>query len=71
MQLMQMWQMMQGSQNPMGIMQSMCGNNPAFANLQQLINGKGPQQLEQIARNMARERGVNIDAIMVQMGLKK
>lgn len=71
MQLMQMWQMMQGSQNPMGVLQNMCGNNPAFANLQQLINGKGPQQLEQIARNMAKERGVNIDAMIAQMGLKK
>lgn len=71
MQLMQMWQMMQGSQNPMGILKNMCGNNLAFANLQQLINGKGPQQLEQIARNMAKERGVNIDAMMAQMGLKK
>lgn len=68
--LMQMFQMLQGSPNPMVMMQQMFGGNPAFSNLQQMMQGKNPQQLEMIARNMARERGVNIDAMLTQFGYR-
>lgn len=69
-QLMQMWQMMQGNPNPMAMLQQMLGNNPAFANAQRIAQGKSQQQLEMIVRNMARERNVDIDALLHQLGYR-
>lgn len=70
MQLMQMWQMMQGNPNPMAMLQQMLGSNPVFANAQRIAQGKSQQQLEMIVRNMARERNVDIDALLNQLGYR-
>jgi hypothetical protein len=34
-----------------------------------MVQGKNPQQIEQIARNMAKERGVNVEDMMRQFGM--
>ena len=61
---------MKGGGNPMPMLQQMMGNNPQMASMFNLVNGKSPQQLEQICRNLYKERGIDIDQAAQQMGLK-
>lgn len=68
--IMQLFQAMQGASNPMGVLMNAFGNNPMYQQTMHMVEGKNPQQLEQIARNLARERGVDIDALMRQMQIK-
>lgn len=56
--------------NLMQIIGSMAGRNPGMNQVLQIINGKNPQQLEQTARNMAKEAGIDIDAMIRNLGLK-
>lgn len=51
----------------MSILQQAFGNNPMFGNAMNMVQGKNPAQLEQIARNLAKERGVNIDDMLRQI----
>lgn len=55
--------------NPVQLMQQMAGSSPQVAQALQIINGKSPQQLQQIATNMARERGLDVSQIMQGLGL--
>ena len=60
-------QQMQHSQNPMMLLQQVMGNNQQFGFFERMVGGKNPQQLEQIARNMAREKGFDLEGFMKQM----
>lgn len=59
------------------IAQSMISNmirqNPTAQQVMPFIQGKTPQQLEQTARNLCRERGVDVDQMyrQVQMMLQR
>lgn len=64
-----MLQMARNGGNPMQMLQQMAGQNPQAAQAMRLIQGKNPQQLRQIAENMAKERGVDLDQMARQMGL--
>ena len=61
---------MRGGMNPMSILQGMAQQNPAIAPVLSIVSGKNDQQLEQTARNMARERGIDIDVLARNLGLK-
>ena len=52
------------------MLQQMANQNPQVRQFMQMINGKSPQQLENITRNAARERGVNLEDLMKQFGLR-
>ncbi len=54
--------------NPMQMIQQMAGQDPQMRQFMQIVNGKNPQQLRQMAENMARERGTNVEAVMKQLG---
>lgn len=41
-------------------------NNPLFARAQQMAEGKSPQELQQIALNICKEKGLDIDQMMQQ-----
>ena len=56
--------------NPMQMLRQMAAQNPAAAQAMNIVNGKTPQQLQQIAMNMCRERGTTPEAIARQLGLK-
>lgn len=36
-------------------------NNPLFKRAQEMANGKSEQELEQIAKNLCQQRGINLD----------
>lgn len=60
---------MRNGGNVMDALQGMAGNNPMAANVMKMINGKNPQQIEQIARNACKERGISPESVAQQLGL--
>ena len=58
------------SQNPMVEMQRMFSNSPEWAQFQQLTQGKNEKELEQVARNLAQTKGVDISQFARQNGLQ-
>lgn len=68
--LMMLIQVMRSGGNPMQAVASMAKGNPVMQQGANMIAGKSPEQVEQIARNMAAQRGVDIDAMLQQLGLK-
>lgn len=61
---------MRGNANPMPMLQQLAGSNPQMAPMINLISGKTPKQLERIARNLYKERGMDINQMAQQLGLK-
>ena len=41
-------------------------SNPLYARAQQMANGKSPEQLEQIAKNICKEKGIDYEQAMSQ-----
>ena len=54
--------------NPQNLMNLLSNykTNPLFSRAQQIANGKNEQELEQIARNICQEKGINFDQAMSQ-----
>lgn len=67
--ILQLAQLARGGGNVMQAMQNMAGQDKRIAQAYGMIQGKSPQQLRQIAENMARERGTNVGDVMRQLGL--
>ena len=61
---------MQRGADPNAIIQQMARSNPQMAQAAQMISGKSPAQLQQMAINMCRERGTSPEAVLRQLGLK-
>ena len=64
--IMQIMTMMKNGGNPqqlvMQMLEGQMGNNPVAANLLQLAKAGKTQDIEQIARNLAKEKGIDYDA---------
>lgn len=56
---MQMMAMLQQSNNPMQMLQSMASQNPIMGRALQMGQGKSVQDLQNIAQNLARQRGMD------------
>lgn len=54
------------SRNPMQALMGQFGNNPLFSRAQQMAQGKSPQEIEQIARNLCQQKGVDFDQAKAQ-----
>lgn len=67
--LLQMVSIFRNGGNPLGYLQNMAAKNPYAAQAMKMIQGKSPEQLQQMAVNMARERGTNVDDIAQSLGL--
>lgn len=61
---------MRNGADPRQIIAQMARNNPQMAQAAQMIGGKSPAELQQMAINMCRERGTNPDAVLRQLGIK-
>lgn len=59
-------QIMQGG-NPMQLMRSMAEQNPAVAQALKIVEGKSPEQINQIAANMCKERGIDFNQFANQI----
>lgn len=67
--LMQLVQIARSGGNPMQAIQQMAGGDRRMTQAYNMLQGKSPAQLRQMAENMARERGTNVGDIMRQLGL--
>ena len=67
--MMSMIQMAMGGMSPMQYLQQRMGQNPQIAQAMNLIQGKTPEQLRQIADNMAKQRGTTVEEISRQYGI--
>lgn len=48
------------------MMQGQLQNNPLFRRAQKMAAGKSEKELEQVAKNLCEQRGINIDQAMEQ-----
>lgn len=67
--MMAMMQMAMGGMSPMQYLQQRMGQNPQIAQAMNLIQGKTPEQLREIADNMAKQRGTTVEEIARQYGI--
>lgn len=66
----QVMQMLQGGQNPETVLDMLSGVSPQVRQVKDIMRGKSPAELEQMARNMARERGTTIEDIARSLGIQ-
>lgn len=52
----------------MPLIQRMAAQDPRMGAAMQLINGKNARQLQRTAMNIAKERGIDLNAYAAQMG---
>lgn len=60
-----------GGANPDMLVQQLISQHPQREQIQQIIGGKSPDQLMQIAQNMCRERGTTMDQVLQQFGISR
>ena len=56
--------------NPNQIAAQLAQNNPVVRQAMQMMNGKTPQQVRDMAYQMARQRGVDLNQLARNMGIK-
>lgn len=67
---MQLMQMLRGSGNPMQMLMGMSRNNPQLQQIIQMTNGKTPAEMQQMVMDEARKRGIDINQLAQQMGVR-
>ena len=55
--------------DPMQMVRQMAGRDPRMRQFMQMVNGKSPLQLRQIAENMAKENGTTVEEIARTLGI--
>ena len=65
----QMAKLLQSGKNPYAILDAMVQSNPQVSQIRKMMEGKSPAQLEQMARNMAKERGTTIEDVARSLGI--
>lgn len=55
--------------NPQQIAMQLAQQNPAFRQAMQMMNGKTPEQIRDMAFNMAKQRGVDLNQMARQWGI--
>lgn len=59
---------LQNGGNPMPLVEQMSKNNPIINQGFNMVKGKNQNQLEDMARNLAKERGVDISQVVQGLG---
>ena len=67
---MQLGAMLAYGKSPEQAVQMLARQNPQVQQAMQMLSGKNPAELEQIARNMAKERGTTIEDIARSLGIQ-
>ena len=74
--MMNPFQAMKAVQNPVAMLQEQVmgkfkSQNPQMFNqIQQMVNGKNESQLKEMAHNIAKERGIDLNQFAGQFGIK-
>ncbi len=64
----QMMQMARSGGNLPAMLQQLAARDPRVGQTMQMLNGKSPQEMQQIAQNMARERNIDLNQMLQQFG---
>lgn len=67
--IMQMANMLRNGGNPSAMLNQLMQKNPAMGQITQMMNGKSPEQLGEMMRNTAQQRGINLGELMAQIGV--
>ncbi len=67
---MQIFNAIAKSANPNQMLMQYARQNPAIREAMQMVNGKTPNQVKQMAESIAHERGINLGVFMREMGIK-
>lgn len=70
MNFIQMLKAIRSQPNPTHGLMQLAQQDPRVRQVMQMVNGKTPAEMEQIARQMAEQRGVDLDQIAQQLGMK-
>ena len=60
---------MRSGGDPMAMLNQMAQSNPQMQQAMRMISGKNQQQLQEMAKNLARERGINIEDVARSLGI--
>lgn len=63
-------QALQKGANPNQLMMQLVQQNPAVRQAVQMVNGKTPDQIRDMAQQMARQRGVDLNQLMQTLGIR-
>ena len=61
---------MRNGNDPRALIQQIAMNDPRARMAMQIANGKSDKELEQIVRNMAKERNIDIEHLARSMGIQ-
>ncbi len=67
---MQLIQMIQGGGNPMQMLMQESRQNPVIGQVMRMTNGRTPNEMRNMAQEMARQKGVDLNQVAQSMGLK-
>ncbi len=59
----------QNAQNPMQMIFNIFQQNPNFKKVMDMVNGKSPQEIEELVRNTAKTQGLDINDVFKKLGL--
>lgn len=68
--MMQLVQVVNGGGNPMQMLMQAAPQNPLVGQVLQMTNGKTPGQMREMAQRIAQQRGVDLNQLAQQMGIK-
>ena len=66
----QVIQALQQGANPNQLMMQLVQQNPAVRQAMQMVNGKTPDQIRDMAQQIARQRGIDLTQLTRQLGIK-
>lgn len=66
----QVIQALQQGANPNQMMMQLVQQNPAVRQAMQMVNGKTPDQIRDMAQQIARQRGIDLNQLTRQLGIK-
>lgn len=66
----QLIQMIQRGGNPQQLLSQAAQRSPALRQAMQAVNGRTPEQVRDMAYQMARQRGVDLNQLAQQLGIR-
>ena len=67
--MLQMVGMLRSGKNPRQFLMQMAQNDPQVRQVMQMMQGKSPAELRQLADNIAAERGTTVEDVARQLGI--
>lgn len=64
-----MMQIVRSGGNPMATLQRLAQQNPQVGQVLNMMQGKSPQELHQIAQRIAEQKGVDLNAVYQHFGI--